>query len=356
MARRGVVAFSFGGFFATAAAAAAAAAAASAANQAGQGACSGCEAQRTGAGGPSIAIQNSCPFEVRAIMGGPPWVEQNIPAGGQATMAPFACTGGAKCRVYFPPSTWTTAPSQDGMGDVERLGMFEFTLNGSLSTDISYIPGIAIPMTAQCSGGPIYGCTDGGYGGWTSFQDRLQAYCPGRLVPFQPQPPNSSIVVCEAGLYGGVDAMPFGRKWNMPGTISKAGVSMDSDDPQNVSTCQPWSEADECAQLNRGVHGCLGEEVCDGEKLFYQDYDMTKRDMPGKWNFSGYAAFVHTACGVFGGFAFGSDDRGRAAGSMKYGSNVADCQGVQVELCPAASTAYTPTTGFTYPPDAGNRR
>merc|ERR1740123_156872 len=242
------------------------------------------------------------------------------------------------------------------MGAVEPLGFFEYTLtsDGTLSPDISYIGGIGIPMTLQCLGDQVYGCTDGGYGGWNSFQDRLKSYCPGSAEAF----PNSDIMYCSPGQYGGVESLPYGIKWNIQQTFEEIGVTMSRPEPQSVAFCQPWSEATQCAQVNRGVNGCIGEQVCDGEALFYRDFDMRQvSNSEDVWLFNGYAAFVHTICGVYAGFAFPADDRGvgmRDGVPMKYASNKgAGCSSPVIELCPAPSSVYSEGGGYPYPPDAG---
>jgi cell division septation protein DedD len=223
--------------------------------------------------------------------------------------------------------------------------------DGSLSTDLSFIGGIGIPQTARCEADVLYGCTDGGYGGWSSFQDRIRRYCPGEVRQFE----GTNISMCYPGQYGGVADMPFGRKWDIPATFARTGVSMQHSDPQRVATCQPWSQADNCAQVTRGAQGCLAEDVCEGAALFYEGYDMRELNSEDKWHFNGYSAFVHTICGVYGGFGFSADDRGvgtRHGTRMKYASNVGTgCRNPTIELCPAASPSYTETGGYTYPPN-----
>jgi hypothetical protein len=300
----------------------------------------------------ALRVINRCPFGVKVMDGGGnSWQTVEIGQdGGEASIATDQCT--ESCRTYFAPSSWQGTPGQFSMGAVEPLGMFEYTKmqDGTLSTDISYIGGIGIPMTQKCDGSPLYGCTDGGYGGYASFQTRLKEFCPGEVKQF----PGSSISMCKPGQYGGVASMRYGQKWDIAATFSKASVAMSSSNPQDVAFCQPWSEADPCVQIARGANGCLGESTCDGESLFYQGYDMRGLDSQDPWLFNGYAAFVHTICGVYAGFAFPSDDRGggtRDGVPMKYASNIGSgCRNPVIELCPASSPSYTPSGGYTYPP------
>merc|ERR1711920_1114536 len=87
---------------------------------------------------------------------------------------------------------------------------------------------------------------------------------------------------------------------------------------------------------------------------FYKNYDMRDVHSQDPWLFNGYAAFVHTICGVYAGFAFPSDDQGvgiRGGTRSKYASNVGTgCRNPVIELCPMASASFTASGGFTYPP------
>jgi hypothetical protein len=238
---------------------------------------------------------------------------------------------------------------------VQSLGFIEYSNTGG--TTLSYINGIGLPMTRSCEGAAA-GCTDGGYGGWQSFQERLQKYCPGEVKLFQ----GTNISYCGAGQQGDVASMPFGRKWDIPGTFSKAGVTLEHSDVQNVMTiCQSLDrdlQVDkQCRQVNRGASGCTGEDTCEGERLFYQDYDMRDVNASGSWHFNGYAAFVHTICGVHAGSAFYQDVLGagsRGNVSMSYDGRVApgECEKPVVELCPGASPSFAESGGFTFPPPA----
>jgi len=301
-----------------------------------------------------ITIKNSCPFNVKVVDGKDKhWRLEDVQSGAEYAYTASHCQD--TCRTYFAPSSWSGKPGKYSMGAVEPLGFFEYSLtpDGALSPDISFIGGIGIPMTMQCAGEPLYGCTDGGYGGWQSFQERLKKYCPGKATQF----PGSLVTYCSPGQYGGVEQMPYGKKWDIQGTFKKAKVTMSSTEARKIAFCQPWSEATQCAQVNRGVSGCTGETMCDGEHLFYQHYDMRHRLSGGAWLFNGYAAFVHTICGVYSGFAFPADDHGvgsRAGHHMKYASNKgAGCRSPVIELCPAASKAYVDDGGYAYPPAAG---
>jgi hypothetical protein len=303
----------------------------------------------------TITIKNNCPFDIKVVDGaGDDWQVTEVRQSHEYANS-HGCT--SACRTYFVPASWNGKPGKYSMGPLEPLGFFEYTHmpDGTLSPDLSFIGGIGIPMTLQCTGAPRYGCTDSGYGGWNSFQERLINYCPGAVKKF----PNSDVSYCDPGQYGGVENMPYGKKWQIQKTFQRAGVTMSKPDPRSIAFCQPWSEASQCVQANRGAPGCLTEDICDGEAL-YPGYDMRdkKHIDVQDWFYNGFAAFVHTICGVYSGYAFPADDHGageRDGVRMKFASNMGSgCKTPVIELCPAASSAYTESEGFTYPPKAGN--
>ncbi len=289
-----------------------------------------------------ITVTNNCSYAINVVgtpSNGTPYTP--LPAGQSLTynVTPPWNSG----RVY---GCWNdvTGHLDDAPTLSRNCGWVEITIpssSGNISSNITYVDYIAIPMAISAQGGAF--CVPSSARIATTFSEStVQQTCPTKLAPSLTSPANDK--ACMSQFHLCVDA--DGRPADPSCTLLDADIQTCTSDPTTYSGC-----AGGAGTSSPDVYGCrpttfwsltAGQAFCmamnRGILSSWQNQGDPTKFYPASGTYNAYAAFVHGLPGVGPVFALPYDDYPSTLNEGGY-VNCQSSTGYAITFCNSTSLA-----------------